>query len=157
MRSPARHDRGVLLLVVLAVCACGRKTDVRPPELVAPRPVAELALTTLAEGVELRWARPTAYVDGSRMEDLAGFVVERSKESEPFDELGRLAVGDRGRFQKVKRFEYLDRTVVPGATYHYRIVAFTADGYYSAASGAGTITWSPPPRPAPSGSPAGAP
>jgi hypothetical protein len=147
-----------LLLVVLAMLGagggCGRKTDPRPPELVAPRTVAELSLTTLAYGIALRWSRPTQYVDGSTMEDLGGFVVERSRNNEPFEELARVAVTDRGRFQKLKRFEYVDRAVMPEGTYHYRIVAFTSDGYYSLPTGAATLTWSPPPSPSPAASPA---
>jgi len=158
MMRRVRHRRLAFLLVVLAACACGRKTDPRPPELVAPRPIGELSLTTLGEGVALRWTRPTEYVDGSTMEDLGGFVIERSRENQRFNEHGRVEVTDRGRFQKVKRFDYLDRAVMSGATYHYRIVAFTTDGYYSAASGVATITWSPPsPSPAPSRAPAGTP
>lgn len=151
MRHPVRQRRIAFLLIALAVCSCGRKTAPRPPELVAPRPVTRFALNSLGEGVQLRWTRPTEYVDGSTMEDLAGFVVERSRENQPFGEYARVPVTDRGRFQKAKRFEYLDRTVTPGTTYHYRIVAFTADGYYSVASGAATISWTPPsPTPAPS-------
>ena len=144
----------VLVALLVAAFGCGRKTDPRPPELVAPRTVTELSLTTLADGIALRWSRPTQYVDGSTMEDLAGFVVERSRNNEPFGEFARVAVTDRGRFQKLKRFEYVDRAVMPEGTYHYRIVAFTSDGYYSAPTGAATLTWSPPPSPSPAASPA---
>jgi hypothetical protein len=145
----------LLLIATMAVAlvACGRKTDPKPPELVAPRAVSELALTTRADGVMIRWLRPTQYVDGSSMEDLAGFVIERSRNNEPFSELVRVPVTDRGMFQKVKRFEYVDTTVASGTTYHYRILAFTTDDYYSADSGVATIEWKPPtavPSPAPS-------
>ena len=152
-RTRRRRTRSAATALVLltALAACGRKTEPRPPELVAPRPVAELSLTSRPDGVALRWSRPTEYVDGSAMEDLAGFVVERTPDG-VFVEIARVPVTDRGRFQKAKRFEYLDRNVAPGGTYHYRIVAFTSDGYYSAASGAALITWVPPrPSPTPTG------
>ena len=42
-----------------------------------------------------------------------------------------MPVTDRGRFQKAKRFDYVDTQLLPGAVYHYRIVAFTTDGYFS--------------------------
>ncbi len=126
------------------MAACGRKTEVKPPEFVAPRMVTEVALTTRPDGVAVSWTRPTEYVDGTTMEDLAGFVIERSRHNEPFRELTRVAVTDRGRFQKAKRFEYVDTAVMDGAVYHYRVVAFTTDGYYSAPSGAATIQWEPP-------------
>jgi hypothetical protein len=130
-------------LAVLVLGACGRKTEVKPPQLVAPRPVTEISLTTLADGVAIRWTRPTEYVDGTTMEDLGGFAIERSRNNQPFTELTRVPVTDRGRFQKAKRFEYVDQAVMEGTTYHYRVVAFTTDGYYSAPSGAATITWEP--------------
>jgi len=154
-RRPRTRSAAVALVLLTALPACGRKTDPRPPELVAPRTVTEVSLTTVADGIALRWSRPTQYVDGATMEDLAGFVVERSRNNEPFSELARVPVTDRGRFQKAKRFEYFDRAVMPGGTYHYRIVAFTSDEYYSAPSGAATLTWSPPsPSPSPVVSPA---
>lgn len=144
------RPRVALLLALLsATCACGRKTDPKPPELVAPRAVAELSLATLPDGVAIRWSRPTAYVDGTKMEDLAGFLIERSRNNQPFEELARVPVTDQGRFQTTKRFEYVDRAVMAGTTYHYRIVAFTTDEYYSADSGAATITWQSPPTPGP--------
>jgi hypothetical protein len=148
---------GMLALVACtAPCAgCGRKTDVKPPQLVAPHTVTEVSLTTLDDGVSVKWTRPTKYVDGTNMEDLGGFVVERSRNNEQFEELTRVPVTDRGRFQKVNRFDYADKQMLRGTTYHYRIVAFTTDGYYSAPSGAATITWDPQPSPSPSTTPAG--
>jgi hypothetical protein len=132
------------LVLLAALLACGRKTDVKPPQLVAPHVVGEVALTSRPDGVAIRWSRPTQYVDGTSMEDLAGFVIERSRNNEPFAELARVPVTDRGRFQKTKRFEYLDQQVMPEGVYHYRIVAFTTDRYYSAASGVATLEWLPP-------------
>jgi hypothetical protein len=146
---------GVLTVVGLALASCGRKTEVKPPQLVAPHTVTEVSLTTLADGVAVRFSRPTKYVDGTDMEDLGGFVVQRSRNNEQFEEVGRVPVTDRGRFEKEKRFEYVDHRVMSGTTYHYRIVAFTTDEYYSAPSGAATITWEPPqPSPSPSATPA---
>ena len=154
VRRPRRlWCRISLLIVAVLALACGRKTDPRPPELVAPQPVGQLSLTTRPDGIALGWSRPTKYVDGSSMEDLAGFVVERSGANATFDEIGRVTVTDRGRFQKAKRFEYLDGAVVPDTSYHYRIVAFTSDGYYSAPSGAVSVSWQPAPQPSPTTTP----
>lgn len=133
----------VLMLALIAgVLSCGRKTEIRPPELVAPKAVSQLALDSTAEGVRLRWTRPTETVDGKSMEDLAGFVIERAVTT-TFREIARVPVTDRGRFQKAKRFEYLDRDVVADMIFHYRVIAYTTDGYYSAPTGAATITWTP--------------
>jgi len=143
------------LIACTVPCAgCARKTDVKPPQLVAPHIVTEVSLTTLPDGVSVRWTRPTKYVDGTNMEDLGGFVVERSRNNEQFAELARVPVTDQGRFQKVTRFDYVDKQMLRGTTYHYRIVAFTTDGYYSAPSGPATITWDPQASPSPSTTPA---
>ncbi len=133
-----------VLALGLVAPACGRKTLPKPPQLVAPRAVEELSLATQSGGILVRWSRPTEYVDGSGMEDLGGFVVERNRYNSSFEEIARVPVTDRGRFQKAKRFDYVDTKLLPGATYHYRIVAYTTDGYYSSPSGAAEITWNPP-------------
>jgi hypothetical protein len=135
--------RLAIALGVLAVLgiACGRKTMPKPPQLVAPKPVDEISLATQSTGILVRWSRPTQYVDGSTMEDLGGFVVERNRYNSKFEEIARVPVTDQGRFQKAKRFDYLDTQLLEGATYHYRIVAFTTDKYFSAPSDAAEITW----------------
>ena len=153
---PLGATRPLLLALAftLLVPACGRKTMPRPPQLVAPKAIQELSLSTQSTGILVRWSRPTEYVDGSTMEDLGGFVVERNRYNSPFEEIARIPVTDQGRFQKAKRFDYLDTQLLPEATYHYRIVAFTTDRYLSAPSDAAEITWTPP-TPSPAATPAG--
>lgn len=150
MRARVRV-RGLLVSALvgalLAAPACGRKTPPKPPQLVAPKAVQELSLSTQRDGILVRWSRPTEYVDGTSMEDLGGFVVERNRYNSPFMEIARVPVTDRGRFQKAKRFDYLDTQLLPGAIYHYRIVAFTTDGYFSTPSDAAEITWNGTPAP----------
>jgi hypothetical protein len=154
-RAPRLATGIVALGLALAALssACGRKTMPKPPELVAPKPVGELSLATQTNGILVRWSRPTEYADGTTMRDLGGFVVERNRYNSPFTEIARVPVTDQGRFQRAKRFDYVDSQLLPGATYHYRVVAYTTDNYYSSPSDAAEITWngsSPSPSPAPS-------
>ncbi len=146
-----------LAALVAPIAACGRKTMPKPPQLVAPQVVEELSLTTQSNGILVRWSRPTEYVDGTSMEDLGGFVVERNRYNSPFEEIARVPVTDQGRFQKAKRFDYVDARLLDGALYHYRIVAFTTDGYYSSPSAAAEIAWNGAPAAAPSKTPAAQP
>jgi len=63
--------------------ACGVKSAPRPPEDVLPMPIADLRGTSVAGGIELRWARPRETVDGRQLSDLAGFHIERATGSAP--------------------------------------------------------------------------
>lgn len=132
-----------MILLTLSGLACGRKAPPRPPEDVLPQTISDLGATNVTDGVRLSWSRPLTYVDGSRMTDLGGFVVERAIGTEPraaFQRLTVLAVSDRDRFRQVKHFEYVDRDTVPESTYQYRVVSFTLDRYFSAPSNVAIIT-----------------
>ena len=133
------------------VSACGRKTAVRPPELVAPKPIEDLKLEAKTTGIELRWSRPRTYADGSSMDDLGGFLVLRavqaaqdgsaSGETSEFSELATVVVEDRDRFRQAKRFRYTDEQITAGTRYRYRVRAFTLDGEYSTPSNIVEVLW----------------
>jgi hypothetical protein len=149
----------LLLVAALLVPACGRKADPQPPELVRPRTIVNLVGDASADGVRLRWTRPNEYVNGRRMDDLGGFLVFRGAPGMIAQELADIPVADRERFQREKKFEYLDRRIGPGRTYYYRIVSYTTDHYYSdpsnqvtiaiGSSGGAAAPQEPPPTPAP--------
>ena len=140
MRPPAAWAIAILLLA--SSLSCGRKAPARPPEDVLPKTITDVSSTNLADGIQLSWSRPVNYADGTRMTDLAGFVIERAVGTEPrtaFKRLRALEVSDRDRFRQIKRFQYLDRDTVVGTTYQYRVVSFTLDRYFSPPSNAVTI------------------
>lgn len=100
-----------------------------------PKTIVGLAAQNNGEGILLSWKRPTDYVDGTRMLDLAGFRVERAAApDDTFEELSTLEVTDRDRFRQIHSFRYLDQRVTPGASYRYRVTSFTSDGGSSAPS-----------------------
>ncbi len=122
---------GVLLLGLVVSPGCGRKTDVRPPHLVAPKTVTGLKLTNRVNGIEVEWKRPTRYADGTQMLDLDAFRIERRRPCCGYIELDRVPVEDRSRFRRANRFSYVDERVEHGELYSYRIVAVTVDRYES--------------------------
>jgi hypothetical protein len=129
-----RSSPAVVVLLLsgwLAAAACGRKTPVVAPALAAPQTVEELQATNRLDGIELSWDRPTRYADGSHMLDLDGFRVERRRPCCGYVELARVPVEDRTRFQRARRFRYVDERVEPGELYSYRVIAFTVDEYES--------------------------
>ncbi len=134
------------LTFLLVLPACGRKTAVRPPALVAPEPVRNLTLAIANDKVQLRWERPQRYMDGSEMDDLGGFVVLRAAQNgqettTPFVQIAVVPVEDRDRFRRAKRFSYTDEQLTPGTLYRYRVQAFTLDGYYSRPSNTVELVW----------------
>lgn len=134
------------LLPVTFLPACGRKTQVRPPEMVAPEPITGLTAEVQDKGIKLRWERPQKYVYGGDLDDLGGFVIFRADqnatgEEAQFTRIAEMKVEDQERFRKAKKFSYTDEQITAGTLYRYRVQAFTLDGYYSRPSNTIEVTW----------------
>jgi len=130
---------GIALAAALALVAgaCGYKSAPIAPELVRPTPPPSLRAVSTPNGIELRWTRPSRYTAGKRMRDLGGFEILRAAGDDPlteFTEVKRMELDDQLRFRPESDFAWLDRDVVPGVRYRYRVVAFTLDGYHSKAA-----------------------
>ena len=139
----------ILMLVAGSVApACGRKTIVKAPELVAPERIDNLAATNAPVGVHLTWRRPDRYADGTRMSDLGAFRVERRTAGGEFLPIATVAVTDRERLQQERRFGWDDTDSMAGQTYEYRVISVTTDDYVSQPSNVVTIARVPP-SPAP--------
>jgi hypothetical protein len=131
-KSPHSISLAIALAVAIAALACGRKADPQPAELVRPKRITNLTAKPVKEGVRLEWSRPETYVNGKRMDDLGGFLVFRGESgSAVADEVGTIEVSDRERFQRERKFTFIDGKVEKGKSYFYRVVSFTTDKYYS--------------------------
>ena len=71
----------IVTMLVALVSACGKKGDPRAPELAAPRTITNLTARSEPNGIALVWSRPTEYVDGTALKDLASFVIFRKEVS----------------------------------------------------------------------------
>jgi hypothetical protein len=132
-----------LLLVFALVLAffplgCGKKADPRAPELATPQVIDNLTARSVANGVALTWRRPTEYVDGSELKDLAAFVIFRKDISPtcpdcpvPYRPLTTLDVEDQEKFVKQKQYRYVDEEVQDKMTYRYRVSSQLRDGSLS--------------------------
>jgi hypothetical protein len=136
---------GVLGGMMIFVSGCGHKTLVRPPSLVAPEPIGDLALKIKDHGVTLNWTRPQRYMDGSEMDDLGGFVVLRATRygdvAQAFSRIALIPVEDRDRFRQAKKFNYTDEPLSAGILYRYRVRAVTLDGYLGNLSNTVELVW----------------
>jgi hypothetical protein len=132
----------LLTLTLLALAfACGKKGDPRAPELAIPRTITNLSARSGTAGITLTWSRPTEYVDGSELKDLASFVIFRKEVSQscpdcpvPYRQLTIVNVEDQQRFAKQKQYRFDDQEVRPKAIYRYRISSQLFDGSLSAPS-----------------------
>lgn len=135
------------LFIAVITPGCGKKGDLRAPEFVAPKPITNLRAQSAANGVRLTWNRPTEYMDGKEIKDLASFVVFRKELSPscldcpvPYRQLTTVNVEDREKFVKQRQYRFDDEEVTPKAIYRYRVSAQLSDGSLSAPSNEIEIT-----------------
>jgi hypothetical protein len=136
------------LALAMLVLACGRKAAPIAPELARPDPAENLAAIATPAGVKLTWLRPVKYSGGQRMNDLAGFDIDRAPGdggTPTFVEVGTLEVPEQTRFRKERHVEWVDTTATPGARYLYRVRARTLDGSESAPAGPVAVRFGPDP------------
>ena len=126
------------LMLAFLPLGCGKKADPRAPELATPRVIENLTARAVANGVALTWRRPTEYVDGSELKDLAAFVIFRKDISPtcpdcpvPYRPLTTLDVEDHEKFVKQKQYRFVDEEVQDKMTYRYRVSSQLKDGSLS--------------------------
>ena len=131
----------LVLMLVVAASACGRKGEPRAPELATPKLITNLTARSTAAGVALSWNRPTEYVDGSELKDLASFVIFRKEISQscldcpvPYRQLTTVNVEDREKFVRLKQYRFDDREVRANTIYRYRVASQLFDGSLSGPS-----------------------
>lgn len=131
----------VIALLLVAAGSCGKKGEPRPPELATPKTITDLRARSAPAGIVLTWERPTEYVDGSALKDLASFVIFRKEVSQscpdcpvPYRQLTTVYVEDRDKFAQKKQYRYDDQEVRPKAIYRYRVSSQLLDGSLSAPS-----------------------
>ena len=142
-----KHAWLLVLMWVLSGSACGKKGDPRAPELATPKLITNLAAKPAADSVALTWNRPTEYVDGSELKDLASFVIFRKEISKscldcpvPYRQLTTVNVEDREKFARLKQYRFDDREVRANTIYRYRVSSQLFDGSLSGPSNEVEIT-----------------
>jgi hypothetical protein len=127
----------LVILLCGALCSggCGKKGDPRAPELATPKPIQNLRARADAAGITLTWSRPTEYVDGKELKDLASFVIFRKELPAscpdcpvPYRPLTTVFVEDHEKFIKQKQYRFVDVEVRPQTVYRYRVSPQLTDG-----------------------------
>lgn len=125
MTAPARAPW--LAAALLALAACGIRTDPRPPEDTMARAPTKITAAHAGTTVVVEWRSPGESVDGKRLIDLARFVVERRAGAESFAPIGETAADTTHRLRPIRQYTFVDASPV-GDDAEYRVVAYTADG-----------------------------
>jgi len=137
-------------VVVVGIGGCGKKGDPRAPELATPETIKDLRGRPDKGGISLTWTRPTRYVDGKALNDLAGFVIFRKELSKscpdcpvPYREQAAVNVEDQEKFMKKKQYGFVDKELKPQTTYRYRIFSKLMDNSLSDPSNEIEVAWKP--------------
>ena len=140
----------LLVPFALSLSACGKKGDPRAPELAAPEPIRDLKGEAEKQGISLTWTRPTRYVDGKRLVDLAAFVIFRKEISKScpecpaaYRERASVSVEDQEKFIKKRKFRFVDRELRPETSYRYRVFSQLRDASLSDPSNEVEVLWRP--------------
>ena len=145
MAATPLTGRALLLAfaLTLALCAgCGKKGPLLPPEALVPAPVADLTVAQKGSHFQVSWSAPGKQEGGSRLRDLAGFLLFRRTllpAGEDCDDCpgayGQLARIDLDYPKAVRRsgnlFLYDDFELKKGSSYQYKLRSFTSEGTQS--------------------------
>jgi predicted small lipoprotein YifL len=163
VKQPGRRLAG-LLLIGLALAACGKKGPPLPPEVRLPIPPAGLRASIDENAILVTWTNPGTRIDGSRLKDLTEVRLYRREDTDN----GPLkpAILSRGRIVGYEQIaairldspapatvrgmnvEWVDRSgLVPGHRYVYVLTALDAQGRSSPPSERRPITFLAAPMP----------
>jgi hypothetical protein len=137
---------------------CGKKALPVAPKSVAPKAVNDLKATVIKGKVLLHWTIPDRNTDRSKITNLAGFKVFKSKahfDSKPcpgcpkkFEELADIDYGEsppKNLNIVNKTMEFADKNLRYRTIYTYKVLSYNSDGVFSEDSNYAEISWDVPP------------
>src|SRR5438477_8230489 len=86
--NPARVKR-LSALLFIALLACGKRGDPRPPVPIIPKATSDLVVTQRGSKLILTWSYPSLSTAGQTLHDLRRVVVYRVTEELPVPQAGR--------------------------------------------------------------------
>jgi len=123
----------ILCFSLITLTACGKKARPKPPEDLAPLPVANLVATGTVDGVQLRWTLATE--EEPTEKGVTGFEVRRVLYQNS-EEVSSTVISKTVSYAEGEvAFSYLDEEVLPGKVYRYRVLVVDSEGRTSPETG----------------------
>ncbi len=147
----------IAIILVAMIAGCGKKGPVRPKLATLPGAPEGVALRQQGNLFVLGWTIPAANQDGSRLEDLSGFLIRRLTYAaedgcptcrEPQLEVAEIDLRYPANAQQVgNRFYWRDLDIRPGNGYRYAITPLTVGGQEGPGTTVHLTVMQPPPAP----------
>ncbi|UFS71843.1 fibronectin type III domain-containing protein [Geomonas sp. RF6] len=129
----------VCLTTFVALCGCGKKGALLPPEALVPAAINDLQVRQKGDQFQVSWSGPAREESGARLQDLAGFVLLRHQVIDPAsdcdlcpDAYRVIATIDLDYLKDVRRsgsrYVVADRDLTIGTTYRYKVRSFKQNG-----------------------------
>ncbi len=144
------------LILFISVLSCGKKNPPVPPKLRVPKAIEDLSYYFDDGILVLKWSIPRENTDGSKLEDLEGFLVQRRHIH--FSERDCASCGpsfktvadihmDHPKDAKIigKIVEFIDRDTLYKHQYIYRVFSYNTHGEVSGSSNILKLNWDIPP------------
>jgi len=136
----------LVLLVVLAAVACGKRGDPHPPVPIIPQATSDLVVTQRADKVILTWSYPSLTTTGRSLTEIRNISVYRFVEELPVSALppaevdptvpqpialfAKVPTVPKAQFEKLsKKIDSIDKANLPAATSGSRLIYTDAPAF----------------------------
>ena len=144
-----------VLLLVITLTGCGKKTDLVPPQKLVPVRITDLRAVLDENGATLEWSYPTEMENGDQLQAIESFEIYRSvmpaEDFCPgcplrFEEPVVIEGGRLPASSDVKTAVDRERDLQSGYRYHYKVRARAGWWYASLDSNVVSFVWHTPPE-----------
>lgn len=143
----------LIIMGPIAPVGCGKKAPPISPESIVPARIDDLHISVINGELYLIWSRPLRNVDGTRLEDLAGFkIIKRGRGGKPGEAITQLydiplSSPPQGAWITDKIIYFKDPKLNEGWSYSYQVFSYNRERYYGDGSNIASISWINPPPP----------
>ncbi|MBU0674383.1 MAG: hypothetical protein KJ950_07060 [Proteobacteria bacterium] len=142
-----------IIVTLLVLGGCGKKTRLVPPQAVIPARITDLRYQLDTSGVKLYWSWPERSNQGERLHTINEFILERAVFPKgtycsdcpvTYEILATIDGGNIPETRQARTVEYQEANLTTGTHYLYRVRSSMGWPVISNASEPVEFTWQPP-------------